>query len=114
MSIADRIAQRLKDDRRVITVPEWGEDGVPLSVFVKPITAGDINRLQRKHKDFLNNMTVEGMVELIIMKAEDSEGVKMFTIEDKPVLMREQVGVIADVAGKMFGDIDSIEDHEKN
>ena len=85
-----------------------------LFVFDGAITAGDIDKLQRKHKDFLNNMTMAGMVDLIILKAETKDGEKAFTLEDKPILMRESVNVIADLAGQMFSDVATIEDHEKN
>jgi len=54
------------------------------------------------------------MIDLIILKAESEDGEKAFSIEDRPVLMRENLNVISEVAGQMFGDIDSIEDLEKN
>jgi len=114
MRLAERIAERREQARHVIHCPEWGDDDAPLAIYSAPITAGDINRLQKRHKGFLDNMTVEGMIDLIIMKAEDQDGKKIFTLEDKPILMRETVGVIADVAGKMFAGIESVEDHEKN
>jgi len=54
------------------------------------------------------------MVDLIVMKAEDGDGKKHFTLEDKPILMREEVHVISRVAGEMLSGADSVEDHEKN
>jgi hypothetical protein len=113
MSIANQIASKRNKDRRVIEVPEWGDDA-PVLLYVGAITAGDMDRLQRKHKDFLNNMTIAGMIDLIIAKAETKDGDRVFTLEDKPVLMREPVNLIADIAGKMFGDIESVEEQEKN
>lgn len=113
MGLGEQIAARRKADRRMIEVSEWGEDG-PLVIYSGPITAGDIDKLQRKHKDFLNNMTVSGMVDLIIAKAEDAEGAKLFTLEDKMYLMKESVALIADIAGRMFEGTDSIEEAEKN
>jgi hypothetical protein len=59
-------------------------------------------------------MTIDGMIDLIITKAEDADGNRVFTLEDKPTLMREPVSLIADIAGKMFGDIVEIEEQEKN
>ena len=70
--------------------------------------------LQRKHKDFLSNMTITGMVDLIINKAEDADGKRLFTLEDKMYLMKESVALISDVAAQMFGDIQTVEDAEKN
>ena len=113
MSIANQIASKRNKDRRVIEVPEWGDDA-PVLLYVGAITAGDMDRLQRKHKDFLNNMTIAGMIDLIIAKAEDKDGNRAFTLEDKMTLMREPVNLIADIAGKMFGDVESVEEQEKN
>jgi hypothetical protein len=114
MSIAKRIAEKQNRQRRTISVPEWGEDGTPLLIYVSDVTAGDLDKLQRKHKDFINNMTIAGMVDLLILKAEDADGNRMFSLEDKFTLMGEPVNLIGDIAGKMFSDIASVEDQEKN
>lgn len=114
MSLGKQISDRRNKQRRVIEVPEWGEDDAPLIIYAGPITAGDINKIQRKHKNFLNDMSIDGMVDMIIMKSEDADGKRLFTLEDKVYLMAEQVSVIAEIAGKMFGDNDSIEEAEKN
>jgi hypothetical protein len=113
MSLGSKIAEKRNKQRREIEVPEWGDDA-PLSIHVSAITAGDIDKLQRKHKDFLNNMTIAGMVDLIIAKAEDADGQRLFTLEDKFTLMAEPVNLIAELAGKMFADVESIEEQEKN
>jgi hypothetical protein len=59
-------------------------------------------------------MTVDGMVDLIIMKAETKDGEKAFTLEDKPFLMSEKVSIIAELSAKMFGETVSVEEQEKN
>ena len=114
MGLGEQIAARRALQRNRIEVFEWGEDGEPLVIYSGSITAGDIDKLQRKHKDFLSNMTVTGMVDLIIAKAEDVDGKRLFTLEDKMYLMKESVTLISDIAGKMFGDVDTVEDAEKN
>lgn len=114
MSIGKRIAEKQAKQRRSIDVPEWGEDNTPLQIYFTEISAGDIDKLQRKHKDFLNNMTIAGMVDLIINKAEDADGNRMFTLEDKFTLLAEPVNLIADIAGRMFGGVETVEDQEKN
>jgi len=114
MSLGEQIAARRVKEKRTIEIPEWGEDNVPLILYTTAITAGDINKLQRKHKNFLNDMTVDGMIDLIIMKAETKDGNKAFTLEDKPFLMREEVNIIAALSAKMFGDVVSVEEQEKN
>jgi len=114
MGLGEQIAARRALQRKQIEVVEWGEDGNALIIYCGPITAGDIDKLQRKHKDFLSNMTITGMIDLIIAKAEDADGKRLFTLEDKMYLMKESVTLISDIAGKMFSDVDSVEDAEKN
>jgi len=114
MSLGEQIAARRVKEKRTIEIPEWGEDNVPLILYTTAITAGDINKLQRKHKNFLNDMTVDVMIDLIIMKAETKDGNKAFTLEDKPFLMREEVNIIATLSAKMLGDVVSVEEQEKN
>lgn len=112
MSIAERIKARTSKKRH-IDVAEWGEDGRPERVFFGPLLAGELNRIQRKHPTFLQSASFEAMVDMIVLKAENGAGEKMFTLEDKPVLMREEVEVISRVAAEMMSST-SVEDHEKN
>ena len=114
MSIAKRIAaNRAQQERGMVEVPEWGEEGQPLRLYFGPVTARDIERVQRKHPNFLSNITMGAMVETLILKCEDDKGDPAFTLEDKPILMGEPVGVISTVFAAVFGGT-SIEEHEKN
>jgi len=114
MGLADNIRANLSKSRTKIIVEAWGDDDGPAVIFVSPLTAGDISRIQRKHKDFLNTMSVEAMIDLIILKAESEDGEKIFSIEERPLLMRSSLNIISDVAGQMFGDVEGIEELEKN
>jgi len=100
--------------RNRIEVPEWGNEDEPMVIYSSALLAGEFNRLQKKHPDFLNNMTIEGLVDLIIMKGQDEHGEKCFDIGDKPILMRQPVSIVSTVAGALMGEINSIEDAEKN
>ena len=114
MSLAQRIAaKRAEVQRNVIEVPEWGEGDNPLRLYAGPVTARDLEKIQRKHKDFLSNVTMGAMVEMIILKCEDENGDQVFTLEDKPILMGEPIGVVSVVFSAVFGST-SIEDHIKN
>lgn len=74
-----------------------------------------MNQLQKKHPNFLNNTTIAAMVDLIIMKAEDQSGDRLFTAaDDKIELMGEQTDVISEIANQMFAEIESEEDLAKN
>jgi len=110
--IADRIKAR-SNEKRSVLVPEWGEDGEPEKVFFGPFLTGELNQIQRKHPKFFENTTMEGMVDLILLKALDGEGKKLFTLEDKPALMREEVSVIARVAAELMSAPDA-DELEKN
>jgi hypothetical protein len=114
MSLSKRIAAKRADKQRAhVDVEEWGEGGVPLRLYYNSVTARDIEKVQRKYKDFLTNTSMAAMVEMIIEKCEDEKGDKAFTLEDKPILMGEPVNVIASVFGSVFS-ASSIEDHAKN
>ena len=114
MSIAKRIAaKRAEQERGFVDVDEWGEADEPLRLFFSPVSARDLEHIQRKHKGFFTEPTMSGMVEMIIRKCEDEKGDNVFTLEDKPVLMGEPLGVIAKVFGEVFASV-SPEEHEKN
>lgn len=114
MGLGARISANRQSSRRKVTVAEWGEDGKPLEIFAGVLTCHDVSRIQNKHKDFLSNMSVEAMVDLILLKSENESGDKLFTLEDKPVLMREPVLLVTRIAGEIFGSVLSTEDVEKN
>lgn len=114
MSLAKRLAARQDADRRSIEVPEWGEDeSSPQIVYYGPFLAIEMDKVQRKHPNFLQSMTMAGMVEIIVMKAQDKDGNSLFTIEDKPTLMREPLTLITRVAGALMSS-ESVEEQEKN
>ena len=114
MSLGKKIAERRRKQARIIEVPEWGDDGAPLQIYVYPITAGDLNKIQKKHKNFLGEQTIDGMVDLIILKAGDADDNRLFTLADKTHLMDEPLPLIADIAQQMFADIEGVEEAEKN
>ena len=59
-------------------------------------------------------MTIDGMVDLIILKAGDADGNRLFSVADKTHLMDEPLPLISSIAAQMFGDIEGVEDAEKN
>jgi hypothetical protein len=112
MSIAKRISERTSNKRH-IDVAEWGDESKPEKVYYGPLLAGELNRIQRKHPKFLSDTSFDAMIDLIILKAENGQGEKLFTLEDKPVLMREEVSVISTVAAAFMSG-ESVEEQEKN
>lgn len=114
MSIAQRIAaNRAARERRSVEVTEWGDDDAPLLIYYSDVSAREIEKVRSKYKDFLSNPSMAAMVEIIIMKSETESGDKMFTLDDKPVLMGEPVDLIASLFGSIFSS-DTPEVKEKN
>jgi hypothetical protein len=114
MSLAKRIAaKRAEQERKAIEVAEWGEGDDPLRLYSAAVTARDMDKVQRKHPNFLNNVTMGGMVDVIIEKCELHNGEKAFTLEDKAVLMGEPIPTITKVFSEVFSGVD-VEDHLKN
>ena len=115
MGLAKELRTRRKVQTREVVVPEWGDESDDFKLYCRPITCNDLNRLQKKHPNFLTNTTIAAMVDLIVMKAEDASGERLFTAaDDKIELMGEQTDVISEIANQMFSDIESEEDLAKN
>jgi hypothetical protein len=79
-----------------IEVPEW-----KLTVFSTPVTLAEKNRLYRKSRE--NDM--ELLVDVLVMKATNANGEKLFTIEDRPTLLtKADSNVIGRVANAILAD----------
>jgi len=115
MGLAKELRARRKQSRRKISVAEWADDSGPFSLYCRPLTCYDLNELQKRHPQVMQNPSIAAMVDLIVMKAESKDGEKLFTSgEDKLDLMGEETIVVSYIANEMFGTIESIEDVEKN
>jgi hypothetical protein len=112
MDILKRIAERTSI-KKCIEVPEWGEKGSPVKVYYGPLLTGELNRIQRKHPNFLNDAKFDAQIDLIILKAENGQGEKMFTLEHKAGLMCEEASIIATIAAALMSGR-TVEDAEKN
>ena len=66
-------------DRKIIDVPEWN-----ITVYAKPLTLADKRILTRNTKP--DDVTL--FADVLILKAEDKEGKKLYSLEDKQTLMR--------------------------
>jgi len=115
MGLAKGLRNRRKINAREVIVPAWGDDSGAFKMYCRPITCYDLDQLQKKHPDFLQNTTIGAMVDLICMKAEDEGGSKLFTsAEDRIDLMGEETNVISEIANQMFSQIESVEVAAKN
>lgn len=114
MSLGKKLAARRNANRKMIEVAEWADEGESFFIYASELTCADVDKIQRQHKDFINNPTIAAMVDMIIRKAEDKKGDKLFTLEDKHFLMGERVDVISSIAGEMFSQTETVEEKEKN
>jgi len=95
-------------DIKKIKVPEWGDDeGNPLVIYSKPLTLQETSKLFRLSKE--DDLTM--MAYILIYKALDENGEKIFSLEDKNILLNKvSREVLVRVASEMMGnyDVDAI------
>ena len=95
--ILDKAKEHFKAiDRKIIDVPEWG-----ITVYAKPLTLADKRILTRNTKP--DDVTL--FADVLILKAEDKEGKKLYSLEDKQTLMRS---VDPEVVARVAQDILSV------
>jgi hypothetical protein len=112
--LRERIAaNRTARERKMVEVKEWGDSDGPMKIYSGLVTGADIDRIVRRHANFLTSPSMEAMVDMIIHKAEDENGEKHFTLEDKQPMLGEPFGLIAEIFGTVFS-ADSVEEQEKN
>ena len=115
MGLAKELRARRKHSRRQIKVEEWADDEGPFTLYCRPLTCYDLNELQKRHPQVMQNPTIAAMGDLIVMKAESKDGEKLFTsAEDKIDLMGEETTIVSNIANEMFSTIDPFEDIAKN
>ena len=108
MSIIERAKRHAESlGRKMVEVPEWVDDaGAPTILYSKPITLYEM----RKWWAGMQKDDITIFVALIIAKAEDREGKKDFSLEDKqPLLRTAEFSVLARVAGEMVDHADAEE-----
>ena len=89
-----------------IEVPEWKH-----TIFATPMTLAEKNRVYKKSQN--NDMDL--LVDILIMKATDESGKKLFTIENRQTLLNKaDSNVIARVANEILADSSAKLDDLKN
>jgi hypothetical protein len=110
MQIIDRVKAQFEAlGIKKIEVAEWGEEGKPLIIYCSPFTLGEKRNLFKGAK----NDDLGVLIDAIVLKAKDSDGNKIFKLDDKLTLLNNaDANVIARVATEMLSGI-SYEDSEK-
>jgi len=105
--LRDKVIEYLqKDRRRSMGIPELDE-----TIYFTPVTVLEMEKIMTlsgggaSSKDF--------HIHTIIEKAEDAEGKKVFSIEDKPYLEKMDWAIISRISNEIHRTI-SFEDAKKN
>lgn len=86
--------------RNRIEVPEWGAEGVPLAIESTPMTVADRGNVYR----FAKNNSLEFLVRVIVLKAEDANCKPIFTKDDVFKLLHyADARVVERVANAILG-----------
>ncbi len=94
-----------------VEVPEWGEDGKSLFVYFSPLTLQEKQRLEQARD---REGRIAALADLVVLKAMDAEGKKLFTVEHKAILLRTaDTDVLSRIANAIAAG-PSQEDAEKN
>jgi hypothetical protein len=86
--------------------------GSEVTLMASGLTGQDMAFARKKQADFMSNPSLEAMVDLIIRKAKTPDGNAAFTLEHKPVLVRQKVALISTIFSDLFGDALSVEQTE--
>ncbi len=111
MSIIDQAtAHYATQERLIISVPEWGTKENPLQIHVFPMTMAEVNMIQRISKKNASN--IEHAANIIVIKARDSNGNRLFKVEDKDALMdktdyRVIMRITEAIEAKFFGEVET-------
>ena len=86
MSILDRAKSHFENiGVQSIEVPEWkDEDGKPTVIYWNPIILFEKNKLFKK-SDNMSDVSI--LADIVVMKALDKDGKKIFKLDDKMELM---------------------------
>jgi hypothetical protein len=105
MSFREKFFEYLNQDRRKsFFVPQIGE-----TVYFSPVTVLEIEKIRTVSHGDRKEMNLWMLIE----KAEDEKGNKIFTAEDKPFLERGDFQVIYGIADEMMR-VQSVEETKKN
>ena len=111
MSVIDKAKQHFSgQDITKNAVPEWGDENEPLYIYSKPLSLGETSKLYKLSKE--DDLTM--MAYVLIYKALDENGDKLFTLDDKGSLLNNvDQEVLVRVATQIMGQ-EPIEDVKKN
>lgn len=101
-----RFSENLKNEISSYVGASWSGElgGQQITLTATPLSAKDMTFIRRQHPDFQVNPSLAGMIDLIMLKAHDVDGVKAFDLTDKPFLLRVSATKVGEIFGGLFGD----------
>jgi len=97
-------------DVKEIEIPEWSDGDEVLKVYAKPLTLAETSKLYKMSKE--DDLTM--MAYVLIYKALDENGDKLFDLGDKNALLNSvDREILVGVATKIMGQ-EPIEETKKN
>ena len=98
MSVIDRVKNHFETLKTItIEVPEW-----KTTIYAKPLTLNEKRKLYRNLGSKGDDISLM-MVEDIILKAEDKDGKKLFTSDDRDRLLNKvDSDVVSDIASHIL------------
>lgn len=122
--ISDRMkAMQLEQEKFCIQVAELGAEDQPLNIYFTKMTVREDERIRKNHPDFYKTISngdipsFSSLLDLIMIKAKDEEGKRIFDEADRQVFLGMDVSFVTNIAGeilqKLFADDVSLEASEK-
>jgi hypothetical protein len=109
-AIENAVKHFAEQDVKVIEVPEWGDEDNPLKIYSKPLTLAETSKLYKMSKE--DDLTM--MAYVLIYKALDENGDKLFDLSDKNSLLNKvDREVLVSIAQQIMGQ-EPIEEVKKN
>lgn len=116
-----RFSENLKNEISSYVDASWSGElgGQQITLTAAPLSTKDMTFIRRQHPDFQVNPSLAGMIDLIMLKAHDVDGVKAFDLTDKPFLLRVSATKVGEIFGGLFGgqfepdDEDGFEERKK-
>ncbi len=84
-----------------------------VTLFSRPLNGADMSAITRAHPDFMKTFSMDGMVDLIIMKARAANGEKAFDKGNRPMLMKLRTDKIGEIFSALYGNQIAEDDDEK-
>jgi len=109
-AIENAVKHFAEQDVKVIEVPEWGDEDNPLKIYSKPLTLAETSKLYKMSQE--DDLTM--MAYVLIYKALDENGDKLFDLSDKNSLLNKvDREVLVNIAQQIMGQ-EPIEEVKKN